>query len=262
MRENGRQRIGLALGGGVVRGFAHIGVLSVLEQAKIPIDCLAGTSVGAIIGAVYATGMKLPLILQMADAMHWPHLARPTLSGDGLFSFRLLEEWLERTLGNLYFEDLRLPFAAVCTDIETGESVAVSSGPLAPAVRASCSVPGIIAPARLNGRLLCDGGISNNLPVTAVRHLGADYVIGVDIFQPNPAWRLGPLKHGLAAVEIMVEHAGGGLNTADCLISPDLSGKTYLRFGHRANLIALGQAATTTQIPTLHQALNGRLAGS
>lgn len=255
--SNGRKRIGLALGGGVVRGFAHVGVLSVLEQTKTPIDFVAGTSVGAIIGAAYATGMKLPHIIQMAEGLQWLRLAKPVLSTDGLVSFDKLEQWLAKTFGHLYFEDLSTPFAVVATDLETAEPVILRSGPLSPAIRASCSVPGVVTPLRLNGRLLCDGGISNNLPVVPLRQMGADYVVGVDIFQHAPKWPyLGPLGRGLAAIEIMVEHSGSGLEKADCLIAPDLSGKTYIRFGKREELIALGRAATEAQIPTIHQFLS------
>ncbi|MCA9961863.1 MAG: patatin-like phospholipase family protein [Anaerolineales bacterium] len=253
---NGRSHVGLALGGGVVRGFAHVGVLSVLDEAGIPIDYIAGASVGAIIGAAYATGMKLPHIAQMAEGLQWLRLAKPVLSRDGLVSFAKLEAWLAQTFGHLHFEDLTHPFVIVATDLETAEPVVLDSGPLAPAIRASCSVPGVVTPLRLNGRLLCDGGISNNLPVAPLRQLGADYVIGVDIFQHAAQWPyLGPLGRGLAAIEIMVEHSGGGLEKADCLIAPDLSGKTYIRFGKREELIALGRAATKKQIPLIRQQL-------
>lgn len=251
MRENGRKKIGLALSGGVVRGFAHLGVLEVLEQAQIPISAIAGASVGAVLGAAYATGMKVPQIARLSQQMHWQHIARPTLSGDGLVSFDKLEEWLTSLFGHLYFEDLAIPFAAVATDLETGEPVVLERGPLAPAIRASCSVPGVVCPVRLNGRLLCDGGISNNLPIGVVRSLGADYVIAVDVFRHAPKWPLlGPLGRGLAAVEIMVEHSGG-LKGADVLVSPELSGKTYVRFDKRDELIALGRQAMAAQLPTI-----------
>ncbi|MBE2197915.1 MAG: patatin-like phospholipase family protein [Anaerolinea sp.] len=255
--NNGRKQIGLALGGGVVRGFAHIGVLAVLEQAAVPIDFVTGASVGAIIGAAYATGMKIPHIIQMAEGLQWFRLAQPAFSREGLISFAKLEQWLAQTFGHLHFEDLAIPFAIVATDLEKAESVVLRSGPLAPAIRASCSVPGVVTPLRLDGRLLCDGGISNNLPVAPLRQMGADFVIGVDVFQHAPQWRyLGPLGRGLTAIEIMVEHSGGGLQNADCLIAPDLSGKTYVRFDKRNELIALGRAATEAQLPVIQQFLD------
>lgn len=248
---NGRKQVGLALSGGVVRGFAHVGVLDVLDREGIPIDAITGASVGAIIGAAYATGMKPARIVQMAEQMQWQRIARPTISGDGLVSFTKLEEWLTSVFGQLYFEDLAIPFAAVATDLERGEPVVLDSGPLAPAIRASCSVPGMVTPARINGRLLCDGGISDNLPINVVRNMGADYVIGVDVFRHAARWpHLGPLGRGLAAVEIMVEHSGG-LTGADVLIVPELSGKTYLRFDKRQELIELGRMAAEAHLPAI-----------
>ncbi len=246
-----QKKVGLALSGGVVRGFAHVGVLSVLDREQVPIDVIAGASVGSIIGASYATGMKLSYIIEMAEQMQWQRIARPTLSGDGLLSFDKLEEWLVRVFGRLHFEDLAIPFAAVTTDLETGKTVVLDSGPLAPAIRASCSVPGVVTPIEINGRLLCDGGISNNLPIDVVQDMGAEYVIGVDVFRHAPKWpRLGPLGRGLAAVEIMVENSGG-LEGADVLIAPELSGKTYMRFDKRQELIALGEQATLAHMPTI-----------
>lgn len=251
-----RKKVGLAFSGGVVRGFAHVGVLAVLDREQVPIDYVTGASVGSIIGAAYATGMKLPHIIEMAEQLQWQRIARPTLSEDGLLSFGKLEEWLMQFFGRLHFEDLAFPFAAVATDLETGEQVVLDSGPLAPAIRASCSVPGVVTPARINGRLLCDGGISNNLPISVVRRMGAEYVIGVDVFRHAPKWPLlGPLGRGLAAVEIMVEHSGG-LEGADVLIVPELSGKTYMRFDKRQELIALGQQAAEAHISTICRDLN------
>ncbi len=246
-----RKKVGLALSGGVVRGFAHVGVLAVLDRENVPVDMVTGASVGSIIGAAYATGMKLPHIVDMAEQMQWQRIARPTFSEDGLLSFEKLEEWLVRVFGRLHFEDLAIPFAAVATDLETGEPVVLDSGPLAPAIRASCSVPGVVTPARINGRILCDGGISDNLPIDVVRRMGAEYIIGVDVFRHAPKWPLlGPLGRGLAAVEIMVERSGG-LEGADVLIVPELSGKTYMRFDKRKELIALGQEAAEAHLPTI-----------
>lgn len=254
--KNGRPRVGLALGGGVIRGFAHLGALAVLEENDVPIDYIAGTSVGAILGAIYATGLPLPLIEAIADQVNWRRLATPVISPDGLVSFDKLERWFVDLVGDLHFQDLALPFVAVATDLECGEAVTLDHGPLAPAVRASCSVPGFVTPRRINGRFLGDGGVSNNLPVSPLRAMGVDYVIGVDLFIPTyrRPW-LGPLGRGLAAVEILVEHAGGGMEEADCLIEPDLSHTTYVRPSAAAALIKQGREATLAKLPQIQQAL-------
>ena len=252
---NSRPRIGLALGGGSVRGIAHFGVLSVLEKANIPIDVVAGTSAGAIIGAFYSAGMTLANIETYVQQMNWRHNTQFVFSRDGFLSLSPLADWLEATLGKLHFEDLAIPFACAATDVLSGEAVTLGSGQLATAVQASCAVPGIITPVWRNGRLLCDGGITNNVPVSLARTLGADYVIGVDIFEPTLHWPIGPLGRGLAALEIMVEHAGNGTKTADCLITPHLKGHSYIHSSHRQKLIDLGQQATLRCLPTIQQKL-------
>lgn len=252
---NGRKKVGLALSGGVVRGFAHIGALSVLEEAEVPIDLVAGASVGAIMAAFYCAGMKLCHIKELAAEMKWTRLSSWQLSREGLFSFAKLERWIVEILGDLYFEDLAIPLAIATTDMETGECVILDQGPLALAIRASCSVPGLVTPVRINGRILGDGGISNNLPVSALRQMGADYVIGVDIFRHFYPYPLGPLGRGLAAIEIMVRQAGGGVHTADCLICPQLSGLTFVRFSQRHKLMKLGEEAAMAELSCIRQAL-------
>jgi NTE family protein len=255
--KTSRPVIGLALGGGAVRGFAHIGVLQVLEEADIPLDMVAGTSVGSVIGAFYCAGFPLDLVQEIAMDVNWWRLARPTLSRHGLISFAPLEKWLESQLGPLHFEDLATPLAITATDMETGETVVFDSGPLAPAIRASCSVPGLVTPTNYEGRILCDGGVSDNVPGDVLRRMGADFVIGVDVFRSayKRPLHLGPLGRGLTAIEIMVRQSGDGLRKVDCLISPELSGYTYVRFGKRQELIELGRRATIPHLDCIEAQL-------
>lgn len=251
-----RKKIGLALGGGVARGPAHIGVLSVLEEANIPIDCIAGTSAGSVIGAVYAAGLDLTQMRTLARQMTWQQIARPVWPRRGLVSFARMEPWIETFLGSLYLEDLSIPMAAVATDIYTGEPVVLREGRLATAVRASSSVPGVVEPVEINGRLLCDGGISANIPVDAARQLGADYVIGVDLFAPEYDGRGGPLGIGFSAVETLVRGSGSGVSQADCLIVPAIDDHSYLRFDKGDAYIALGEAAARQKLPQILADLN------
>jgi len=253
---DGRKSIGLALGGGVARGLVHIGVFTVLERAGIPVDCVAGTSAGSIMGAVYCAGWSLDRIRQEAQAIRWRQLASPVWPSCGLVSFDKLERWLIAKLGDITFADLKIPYAAVATDLRTYEPVALRAGRLAPAVRASCSFPGLVTPVELNGRLLCDGFVSNNVPVSAVRAMGADYVIGVDILAPAIRPRWGALGYAIAGVEIMAQKAGQGYHTADCLISPDLAGVSYLRLDYH-RLVALGERAAEEKLPTILGAVRG-----
>ena len=248
---NTRKKVGLALGGGVARGPAHIGVLSVLEEANIPIDCVSGTSAGSIIGAVYCAGLELNKMQRLARQMSWQQIASPVWPQRGLVSFKRMDPWIEEYLGTLYLEDLPIPMAAVVTDVYTGKPVVLREGRLATAVRASSSVPGVIVPAEINGRLLCDGGISANVPIDAARQLGADYVIGVDLFAPEYDGRGGPLGIGLAAVETLIRNSGSGVDKADCLIVPDINDHSYLRFAQGDTYVALGEAAAREKLPQI-----------
>lgn len=250
-----RKRVGLALGGGAARGLAHIGVLAVLEEASIPIDCITGTSMGAMIGAAYCAGIEVAQLLDIASRTGWRHISTPTWPHQGLLSFRKMEQWIIDILGDVDLRDLAIPFAATATDIETGERMILREGPVARVVRTSCSVPGIAAPVAFNGRLLCDGGVSDNLPDEAARQLGADYVIGVDVFAPAYRSFLGPVGVTMAALEVLVQNAGGGARTADCVIIPDLVGKSYIRLSKSWQFIEAGRRATADKLPEIIEAL-------
>lgn len=249
------KRVGIALGGGVARGLTHIGVLAVLEEARVPIDCIAGTSMGALIGAAYCAGLEISQLLEIASKTGWRDICAPNWPHQGLLSFRKMEYWIVRTIGDIDVRDLTVPFAAMATDIETGEPVMLLEGPVRRVVRASCSVPGVVAPLELDGRLLCDGGISDNVPNDAARSLGADYVIGVDVFAPAYRSYLGPVGVTMAAIEVLVENAGGGTKFADCTIVPDLVGKSYLRLSKYESLIEAGRQAARDMLPTIQGAL-------
>jgi NTE family protein len=255
MKPDGQKRIGLALGGGAVRGLAHLGVLTVLEREGISVDYVAGASVGAVVGAAYCAGLGVQQLKAISAQLGWRKIASPTWPIQGFVSFAKLERWLVDLLGDLTFADLATTFAVVATDAENGTPVVLREGRLAPAVRASCSVPGIVPPVKMNGRLLVDGGVSDNLPVATVRGLGADYVIGVDICRPLMRPRRGPLGIGFAALETLVRRAGGGIETTDCLISPDLAGFSYVRFSQREELITRGIRAAEAKLPRLRSAL-------
>lgn len=254
--NNGRLRVGLALGGGVARGLAHIGVLSELERAGIPIDCIAGTSIGALIGAAYSAGLELDDLKAIAARTGWWQVSRPFFSAGGFVTFQQMEQWIEDNVGQFDVRDLAIPFAAVASDLLSGERVILSEGRLCTAIRASCSVPGFVPPVESDGRILVDGGITDNIPADVARLLGADYVIGVDIFMPALRPRLGPFSQGIAAIETLVRHAGKGSNECDCLIVPHLEGHSYFKFSHYKQLIALGEEATRQQLPAIREALS------
>jgi len=177
-------KIGLALASGGARGAAHVGVLKVLEREGIKVSAIAGTSIGAVVGGAYAAGASVERMEQEWLKTDLPRVVKsflPTFPRAGLSSGGEFRKELHRLLGDIRIEELKVPFAAVATDISTGEAVVLKEGPLYEALRASASIPGIFHPVRWNGRLLVDGGLVEPLPVRICRGLGADFVIGVDI---------------------------------------------------------------------------------
>ncbi|MBI3405080.1 MAG: patatin-like phospholipase family protein, partial [Acidobacteria bacterium] len=181
-----RPKIGLALGGGFARGISHIGVLRVLEQNKIPIDILSGTSVGALIASTYAAGTSLAEMERQASQTHFTDFGRWTLSWLGLASNKRLEDYLHRFSTAETFEQLKKPLSITATDLGTGEAVYFHEGELGPPLRASCAYPGLFTPVEFQGRVLVDGFLASPVPVDAARQLGADYVIAVYLESSPP----------------------------------------------------------------------------
>lgn len=175
--------IGLALGGGAARGCAHIGVLRAFQEKGITLSCVAGTSIGAMIGAVYASGGldHLEALLLELDPLHLLAYFDVVFPHSGLVDGRKVTELLREILGDRSFKDLSIPFAAVATDIRDGREVVMSSGDVIDAVRASIAVPGVFTPFMSGEAVLVDGGLVNPVPVNVVRSLGADFVVAVDL---------------------------------------------------------------------------------
>lgn len=175
------KKIGLALSGGSTWGMAHIGVLQALEELDIKVSYISGTSVGSFIGALYASGISSTQLERIASSANWGKFSRPHISFTGLFSLEPMERFIRKYLKNPYIENMPLPFCAVATDILSGKEVLFESGYLPTIIRGSCSIPGIFEPVVMDDMLIVDGGIVNNLPVSANRALGADFVIGVNL---------------------------------------------------------------------------------
>ncbi len=246
-----RPIVGLALGGGVARGVAHLGVLHVLLEAGIPIDVIAGTSAGSLVGALYLGGITLTEAQRITHRLHWWDWASLVWPRRGLVSFRKMEPWLERHIGDPRFSDLPRPFATVAMDIESGERVVFTEGRVILAVRASCSVAGFVEPLDWEGRQLVDGSFVDTVPVDVARDLGAEYVIGVDIFVPALRRKWGAWGYLFSVIERMVQNAGGGIRQADCLIRPEVGGLTYLRFSQAEALYQRGVEAARAALPQL-----------
>jgi len=173
--------IGLALGGGFARGYAHLGVLKVFEEQLIPISCISGSSIGSIIGAAYASGAPLGSIISKCRQIRFRDVARWRVSRFGLASNDRLELLIDRFFDSGQFEHLKIPTAIVATDLDTGEPVVFRQGNLAEAIRASCAFPGLFEPVQIGTRYLADGGLVAPVPTRAARELGAELVIGVSV---------------------------------------------------------------------------------
>ena len=181
----GSKKVGLALGSGAARGMAHIGVLAVLGKEGIPVDMIAGTSTGAVVGALFAQGKDAKHIKELALDLGWKKIAPlldPSLPRSGLIKGRKIKDLLASFIGgDIKFGALKIPFACVATDITTGEEVVLNRGPVSEAVRASISLPALFAVVKKEGRYLVDGGLVNPVPVNVVKQMGADFVIAVNV---------------------------------------------------------------------------------
>ncbi len=178
------RKIGLALGCGAARGLAHIGVLEVLEEERIPIHFIAGTSIGSLIGGLYASGLGIKKLKEFAYDTDWKKvviLFAPSLSRSGLVSGKRIEKFLRGLVGNRNIEELPIPFACVATDILSGEEIIINRGDLVDGIRASISIQGILKPVVLDGRILVDGGTVNPVPVSLVSKMGADFIIASNV---------------------------------------------------------------------------------
>ncbi len=252
-------KLGLALSGGATRGAAHIGVLQVLEREGIRPDFVAGTSAGALIGANYCAGVPLEELEEMFVAMDWPTLVKISLNKPlALFDTQPMEEFLKKKMGNCDFDDLEIPFAAICCDIVTGDRVVMDKGSVAQAARASAAIPGLFSPVEINGRLLVDGGVVDNMPVEQVRDMGAKFVIGVDVASrgSNGKRPENPFENVLAMISVMQKRSGMlNQDNCECLIRPELASFSSWGFGDAPKMVEEGRKAAEAALPQLQRFL-------
>ena len=256
-----RPRLGLALSGGAARGIAHVGVLKVFAEEGVRVDCVAGTSAGALVGGAYAAGMPVEEIEKVARGLRWRDLGRLTVSRLGVQSNALMEEYVRARFPVTRFEELAVPFAAVATDLTTGAPVVMrDEGDLGFAIRASCAVPGWYVPVTdSKGRQLVDGGLVANLPVSVVRALGAEVVVAVDVnsegakFLGPPASVIGVLLQSMIVVQrVAVEHQR---QLADVVVSPAVGHIRWDEMERAEEFIAAGAEAARAALPTLRELL-------
>lgn len=250
-----KPKIALVLGGGAARGLAHVGVIRVLEQEKIPIDLIVGTSVGSLIGAVYASHAN-------SFELEWEAFK---VTKDDIFDFTIIyskmgpvkgdriEEFVNRVVPVKNIEEMRIPFAAVATDLNTGEMVIIDKGPVAKAVHASSAIPGVFHPVNYLNRTLVDGGVVNNVAVDVARQRGADIVIAVNVGANVVNYEIGNLFDiSLQAVNIMGnEIARFKIKGADIIIAPAVGNVGMLDFDQKKRCMTEGIAATQRAVPII-----------
>lgn len=293
--DAGRPRVGLVLSGGGARGLAHIGVLAVLEEAGIRIDCVAGTSMGSALGALWASGHSSGSIAEVVRSIDWqevfsarreralvplshriddvPYALSLRLSGlkVRLPPSRDSDYRLNRLLFKLFsapglgaagdFDRLPLPFRTVATDLAKAEPVVLARGSLARAVRASMSAPVNLPPVRLDGRVLVDGGIVDNIPVDVARAMGADVVVAVDATSPplKPQQYQDVLGVGLQVLDVLMRARGAAFaQPADLVIRPDLEGRSFADYSDPEALIRIGRRAGEGALARLRELVAGR----
>lgn len=260
-------RIGLALGGGAARGFAHIGVIKALEARGVQIDIVCGTSAGSVVGALYASGMsglqinKLALTMDEASISDWamPFRTRGFLQGVAL------QNYVDTTLHHRPIEKMAKPLGIVATDLRSGQPILFQRGDTGIAVRASSSVPSIFEPVKIGGHEYVDGGLVSPVPASFARKMGADFVIAVDISaDPETAQTTSSFDVLLQTFTIM----GQTIKTyeleryADFVIRPALSAMSGADFAHRNEAILAGEAAVSKLYPELERKLAERRAGT
>lgn len=248
-----RKKVGIAFSGGAARGFSHLGVLKAFVEHEIPIDYIAGTSAGSIAGASFAAGLSVDEIVEIGKKMSWYRMTGFSYSTKGLLSNAAMGEFFRQNFPADKFEDLKIPFAAVACDLETGEEVILKEkGDLITAVRASCAIPGVFVPVETDGRMLIDGGVITNVPTKAVRSLGAEIVVAVDViaagatYWGTPSTLLGVFFQ--SAMMMLRAASKSHHYRADVVIVPKIAHLRPDEIGKMDEFIKLGEEAALEKI--------------
>lgn len=250
-------KIGLALGSGGARGLAHIGVLKVLTEEKIPIHLIAGSSIGALVGAFFAAGHSIDQLIKISRAFKKKYFLDFTIPKLGLISGNRIKEFIRIFTYNKNIEDLDLPLAVIATDVHTGEKVVFTSGPIHERVRASISIPGIFVPEMVEGRLLFDGGVSDRVPVSVAKEMGADFVIAIDVAGLKTNATISTIYDViLQSIDIMQKELVASRELqADVMIRPDVEMFNAYSFSHSEELIERGEIAARQALEKIRRGI-------
>lgn len=251
-----KPRIALALGGGAAKGFAHVGVIRVLEQQGIVPDIITGTSAGSVVGAIYASGISADKLRRRALALNEDELKDFSLSGGGFLKGDKLAAMVNREVGRKRIEQLPRTFAAVATDFDSGARVVFRSGDTGTAVRASAAIPNVFQPVTIRGRRYVDGGLVSPVPVSAARELGADIVIAVDITAKPAQRKSGVLGTFDQSLSIMTQAAlANELKGADVILRPQVLGLGAADFDQRRRAMREGEKVGKQGITAIRRAI-------
>jgi NTE family protein len=245
-------RIGLALGGGFARGLAHVGILKVLEDEGIIPDFIAGTSVGAVIGAAYCSGVSAKELEEIAAIVRFKDFARYTISRFGLCTNDRMTGFLRKILKVKTFEELRIPLAVTATNFMTGEPVVFTKGPLVDPVRASCAYPGVFLPVNVEGQLMVDGLLGHAVPTQPLRQMGADRVAAVYF---GAHWVQRTPRHVFEVIGQCFSIAMANMSSlwkqyTDITIEPNVTGYAFDDFQRASSLVKIGEEAGREILPT------------
>ncbi len=258
--DDHRPRVGLALGGGFARGIAHIGVLRTLKENEVPIDYIAGTSVGALIAAAYASGASMEEMEQQGAATRFRDFGRWTISRMGMASNERLEDFLRRFTLLRRFEEMKTPLGIVATDILSGQTVRFTTGEIGPALRASCAYPGLFLPVEHRDHVLVDGFLTEGVPAECVREMGANLVISVHLepglLDTNPRNSIEVISRSFSI--ILANAHQPWRDATDVLIEPDVHSILWDEFVRTPALVAAGAEATKAALPRIREFLAGR----
>jgi len=259
---NLRPGIALALGGGFARGYAHLGVLRVLEEQQIPISSISGSSIGSILGAAYASGTPLSRIIERCREVRFRDFARWRVSRFGLASNDRLGALVQRCFDSRQFEDLVIPTAIVATDLGTGEPVIFRQGNLTEAIRASCAFPGLFEPVQIGTRCLADGGQVAPVPTLAARQMGAEIVVGVSVGIQDgqrgaPTNIFQVVSRAVSAAQ--KHQVEGWERHADLVLRPSVQSLAWDDFGRIDEAIDAGVSAARSALPRIKKLLESAI---
>ncbi|SFJ92748.1 NTE family protein [Halobacillus dabanensis] len=255
----GRPKVGLALGSGGARGFAHLGVLKVLREHDIPVDVIAGSSMGALVGSFFAAGQRIEDMYKLAFTFKRKYYLDFTVPKMGFVQGRRIKEYIRLFTFGKNIEDFKIPMSIVATDLYAGEKKIFTSGPASSAVRASIAIPGIFVPEKIDDRLYIDGGVIDRVPVSVVKGMGADFVIAIDCAHFDADPNINSIYDVITqSIDIMQDElvtAIGVSKDADIMIRPDVSNYSSRAFTNLQEIVGAGERAAEDKIIEIKEKL-------